>query len=165
MPISSSCKLAKSVKIYHPDLVNIYGCIIGDDVHIGPFVEIQKNVVVGKKCKITSHSFICEGVEIEDQVFVGHGVVFINDKYPTSTTAEGKMQTEEDWQLMKTLVKKGASIGSNATIMGGITIGKNSLIGAGSVITKDVPDYKIIVGYNNNIIGDTRNMNRKRKRS
>jgi len=163
MPISSSCKLAKSVKIYHPDLVNIYGCIIGDDVHIGPFVEIQKNVVVGKKCKITSHSFICEGVEIEDQVFVGHGVVFINDKYPTSTTAEGKMQTEEDWQLMKTLVKKGASIGSNATIMGGITIGKNSLIGAGSVITKDVPDYKIIVGYNNNIIGDTRNMKRKQK--
>ena len=163
MPISSSCKLAKSVKIYHPDLVNIYGCIIGDDVHIGPFVEIQKNVVVGKKCKITSHSFICEGVEIEDQVFVGHGVVFINDKYPTSTNEDGKIQTDGDWHLEYTLVKAGASIGSNATIMGGITIGKNSLIGAGAVITKDVPDFKIVVGNNNKNIRDTRNINRKRK--
>ena len=163
MPILTSCKLGDSVKIYHPDLVNIYGCIIGDDTHIGPFVEIQKNVVVGKKCKISSHSFICEGVEIEDEVFVGHGVVFINDKYPTSTNEDGKMRTDEDWQLENTLVKEGASIGSNATIMGGITIGKNSLIGAGAVITKDVPDFKIVVGNNNKSIGDTRNMNRKRK--
>ena len=163
MPISSSCKLGESVKIHHPDLVNIYGCIIGDDTHIGPFVEIQKNVVVGKKCKISSHSFICEGVEIEDGVFVGHGVVFINDKYPTSTNEDGKMKTEEDWQLENTLVKEGASIGSNATIMGGITIGKNSLIGAGAIITKEVPDFKIVVGNNNKSIGDTRNMNREQK--
>ena len=163
MPISSSCKLGNSVRIDHVDLVNLYGCTIRDETRIGPFVEIQKNVIIGKKCKISSHSFICEGVEIKDEVFVGHGVVFINDKYPISTTAEGKMQTGDDWQLVKTLVKQGASIGSNATVMGGITIGKNSLIGAGSVITKDVPDYKIVVGHNNDIIGDTRNMNGKRK--
>ena len=161
MPISSSCKLGNSVRIYHADLVNLYGCTIGDETHINSFVEIQKDVIIGKKCKISSHSFICEGVEIEDEVFIGHGVVFINDKYPTSTNKEGKMKIEEDWQLENTLVKEGASIGSNATIMGGITIGKNSLIGAGAVIMKDVPDFKMVVGNNNKSIGDTRNMKRK----
>ncbi len=157
MPISNSCKIAESVLIYHGELVNLYGCTIGEYTQVGPFVEIQKNAIIGKKCKISSHSFICEGVEIEDNVFIGHGVVFINDLFPSAVSESGNMKNESDWELVKTKIKKGASIGSNATIMGGITIGTMALIGAGAVITKNIPDYKIVIGNENKIIGDVRN--------
>ena len=156
MPISNSCLIAENVKILYKDLVNLYGCEIGEYTQIGPFVEIQKNAIIGKKCKISSHSFLCEGVEIADQVFIGHGVMFINDNYPLATNSSGDMKSENDWQLVKTKIKSGASIGSNATILGGITIGKDALIGAGAVISKDVPDYKIVIGNDNQIIGDVR---------
>ena len=126
--------------------INLYGCSIGDGTKIGTFVEIQKNAMVGRRCKIQSHSFICEGVTIEDDVFIGHGVIFINDIYPRATSKTGGLQTEEDWQVIPTLVKRGASIGSNATILCGITIGENAIIGAGSVVTKDVPPKTIVAG-------------------
>ena len=126
--------------------VNLYGCAIGDGTKIGAFVEIQKNAKVGKNCKISSHSFICEGVTIEDNVFVGHGVVFINDTYPRATTANGELQTEENWKVEPTLVKKGASLGSGATILANLVIGESALVGAGSVVTHDVPDYAIVAG-------------------
>ena len=142
--ISSDVTLGRDVKIYA--FVNLYGCEIGDATKIGTFVEIQKGVKIGRKVKISSHTFICEGVTIEDNVFIGHGVMFINDKYPRSTTSDGKLQTDKDWELMHTIIKKGASIGSNATIMGGITIGEGALVGAGSVVTKDVPAYTIVAG-------------------
>jgi acetyltransferase-like isoleucine patch superfamily enzyme len=125
---------------------NLYGCRIGDDTKIGPFVEIQKNASIGRRCKIQSHSFICEGVTIEDEAFVGHGVIFINDKYPRSTTEHGGLQTEADWQVVKTLVKRRASIGSNATILCGVTVGEGAIVGAGSVVTEDVPDRTIVAG-------------------
>jgi acetyltransferase-like isoleucine patch superfamily enzyme len=125
--------------VFLNDFINLYGCSIGDGTRIGPFVEVQKNASIGKNCKIQSHTFICEGVTIEDEAFIGHGVMFINDKYPRSTTDTGGLQTEADWQVIPTLVKKGASLGSNATIMCGITIGEGAVIGAGSVVTKDVP--------------------------
>ena len=157
MPISPSCKIGKSVIIHHKDLVNLYGCIIGGSTQIGPFVEIQKNVVIGEKCKISSHSFICEGVKIEDRVFVGHGVIFINDIYPQAANEYGDLQSEDDWQIIETFVREGASIGSNATIMAGITIGKNALIGAGAVVIKDVPDFSIVTGVPAKVIGDIRN--------
>ena len=157
MPISPSCKIGKSVIIHHKDLVNLYGCIIGGSTQIGPFVEIQKNVVVGEKCKISSHSFICEGVKIEDRVFVGHGVMFINDIYPQAANEYGDLKSEDDWQIIETFVREGASIGSNATIMAGITIGKNALIGAGAVVIKDVPDFSIVTGVPAKVIGDIRN--------
>ena len=128
------------------DFINLYGCKIDDDTRIGPFVEIQKNAFIGKRCKIQSHTFICEGVTIEDEVFVGHGVMFINDKFPRSTAETGGLQTEEDWEVIPTVVKKGASIGSNATLMCGITIGEGAVIGAGSVVTKDVPANTIVAG-------------------
>jgi acetyltransferase-like isoleucine patch superfamily enzyme len=128
------------------DFINLYGCTIGDDTRVGPFVEIQKNAFIGKRCKIQSHTFICEGVTIEDDVFVGHGVMFINDKYPHSTNDAGGLQTEADWKVIATLIKKGASIGSNATILCGITIGANAIVGAGSVVTKDVPDNGVVAG-------------------
>ena len=131
--------------IYHPDLVNLYGCTIGEQTRIGTFVEIQKNAAVGAHCKISSHTFICEGVTIEDDVFVGHGVVFINDRYPRATS-DGKPQTEADWELVPTLVKRGASIGSGAVILCGVTIGEQALIGAGAVVTRDVPDHAVVVG-------------------
>jgi len=134
----------KNVKIYEP--VNLYGCTIGDNVKIGTFVEIQKGVTVGINCKISSHTFICEGVTIEDNVFVGHNVTFINDRFPRATNADGSLQTEEDWHCTQTFIKKGASIGSSVTILCGITVGENAIVGAGSVVTKDVPEKTIVAG-------------------
>ena len=131
--------------IHHPDLVNLYGCQVGDDTRIGAFVEIQKNSTIGALCKISSHTFVCEGVHIEDEVFIGHGVMFINDLYPRATAAGG-LQTEADWKVVPTYVKKGASIGSGAVILGGITIGERALIGAGAVVTKDVPADAVVAG-------------------
>ena len=128
------------------DFINLYGCKIDDDTKIGPFVEVQKNAFIGKRCKISSHTFICEGVTIEDDVFVGHGVMFINDKYPRSTNESGELQTEDDWKVVSTVVKQGASIGSNATLLCGITVGSGSIVGAGSVVTHDVPDNTIVAG-------------------
>jgi len=142
--IAPDVKLGKNVKIY--DFVNLYGCQIGDNSKIGTFVEIQKGAKVGKNCKISSHTFICEGVVIENNVFVGHNVTFINDPYPRATTDDGKLQTEDNWVCVPTRVKKGSSIGSSATIMCGITIGENAVVGAGCVVTKDVPDNTIVVG-------------------
>lgn len=140
----NNVKLGRDVKIF--DFVNLYGCSIDDNTKIGTFVEIQKNAFVGKNCKISSHTFICEGVHIGDNVFVGHNVTFINDKYPRSTNEDGTMQGEADWSVAETFVKKGASIGSSSTILCGVTIGENSIIGAGSVVTKDVPDNVIAAG-------------------
>ena len=142
--ISPDVILGKNVKL--ADFINLYGCKIDDETKIGPFVEIQKNAFIGKRCKIQSHSFICEGVTIEDEAFVGHGVMFINDKYPRATAESGDLQTEADWKVIPTLIKRKASIGSNATIMCGITIGEGALIGAGSVVTEDVPDRTIVAG-------------------
>ncbi len=142
--ISENVKLGKDVKIYA--FANLYGCTIGDETKIGAFVEIQKGVTIGRRVKISSHTFICEGVTIEDNVFVGHGVMFINDLYPRATTPEGELQTEADWALVATLVKKGASIGTNATILGGVTVGEGAIIGAGSVVTRDVPAYTVVAG-------------------
>ena len=128
------------------DFINLYGCAIGDETKIGPFVEVQKNAKIGARCKISSHTFICEGVIIEDEVFVGHGVMFINDKYPRATTDGGILQTEDDWEVISTLIKRGAAIGSNATILCGVTVGSGSIIGAGSVVICDVPDKVIVAG-------------------
>lgn len=157
MPISPNVTLGSNVVLYHKDLVNLYGCRIGDETKIGTFVEIQKNSIIGKRCKISSHSFICEGVEIADEVFIGHGVLFTNDNYPRATTMEGLVQAEPDWELLPTRVRRRASIGSNATILPGITIGENAMIGAGAVVTRDVPDYAIAVGVPARIVGDVRN--------
>lgn len=156
MPVSSSVQLGQNVRIFHPDLVNLYGCTIGDDTQLGPFIEIQGGVSIGKRCKIQSHSFICEGVTIEDGVFVGHGVMFINDLFPAAVNADGELKNASDWTLVNTRICAGASIGSNATIMGGITIGKGALVGAGAVVTKDVPDYAIVAGVPARIMGDAR---------
>jgi acetyltransferase-like isoleucine patch superfamily enzyme len=136
--------LGNNVKIF--DFVNLYGCTIGDDTKIGTFVEIQKNATIGKNCKISSHTFICEGVHIEDNVFVGHNVTFINDKVPRSVNEDGSMQSEKDWQVIETYIKKGASIGSSVTIMCGVTIGERAIVGAGAVVTKDVPPNSIVAG-------------------
>jgi len=140
----NNVKLGKDVKIY--DFVNLYGCTIDDGTKIGTFVEIQKNAFIGKNCKISSHTFICEGVHIDDNVFVGHNVTFINDKHPRATNEDGSMQTDNDWRVVETFVKKGAAIGSSSTIMCGITIGENSIVGAGAVVTKDVPPNSIVAG-------------------
>lgn len=140
----NNVKLGKDVKIF--DFVNLYGCSIDDGTKIGTFVEIQKNAYIGKNCKISSHTFICEGVHIEDNVFIGHNVTFINDKHPRATNIDGTMQSEADWKVVETFVKKGASIGSSSTIMCGVTIGENSIVGAGAVITKDIPANSIAVG-------------------
>jgi len=145
MPISANVVLGQGVQIFHPDLVNLYGCSVGDETKIGSFVEIQKNASVGKRCKISSHTFVCEGVTIEDDVFVGHGVMFINDLYPRASH-DGRLQTEADWKVVPTRVKRGASIGSGAVILGGLTIGEGALIGAGAVVTHDVPDQQIAKG-------------------
>lgn len=142
--IAPDVQLGKDVKF--SQFINLYGCEVGDNTKIGAFVEIQKNARIGKNCKISSHSFICEGVTIEDNVFVGHGVTFINDAYPRATTAEGELQSEKDWKVEPTLVKKGASIGSGATILSNLVIGENALVGAGSVVTRDVPDNAIVAG-------------------
>jgi UDP-2-acetamido-3-amino-2,3-dideoxy-glucuronate N-acetyltransferase len=156
MPISDTVCLGQNVNIFQPSLVNLYGCTIGDETKIGAFVEIQKNAIVGARCKISSHSFICEGVVIEDGVFVGHGVMFTNDRYPRATTG-GSLQTEADWTLETTRVKRAASIGTNATIVSGVTIGEGALVGAGAVVTGDVPDYAIVAGVPARVIGDMRN--------
>ena len=142
--VAASVKLGKDVKL--GKFINLYGCEIGDETKIGAFVEIQKNVSVGRRCKISSHTFICEGVTIEDQVFVGHNVAFVNDSFPRATSATGDLQTAEDWVVEKTLVKKGASIGSGATILANVTIGERAIVGAGSVVTRDVPPDVIVVG-------------------
>jgi acetyltransferase-like isoleucine patch superfamily enzyme len=142
--IAPDVKLGQNVKIYA--FVNLYGCEIGDDSKIGTFVEIQKGAQIGRRVKVSSHSFICEGVTIEDEVFIGHGVMFINDKYPSSTNADSSLQTEANWECVPTIVKRRASIGSNATILCGVTIGECAMVGAGSVVTKDVPPNTIVAG-------------------
>jgi len=142
--IADNVKLGENVRIY--DFVNIYGCEIGDNSRVGTFVEIQKGAVIGKNCKIQSHTFICEGVTIEDDVFVGHNVTFINDRFPRSVNTDGAMQTDADWKCIPTLIKKGASIGSSVTILCGVTIGENSIVGAGSVVTRDVPPGAVVAG-------------------
>ena len=142
--IAPDVRLGKDVKL--SQFINLYGCEVGDHTKIGAFVEIQKNARIGRNCKISSHSFVCEGVTIEDHVFVGHGVTFINDVYPRATNSEGELQSEKDWKVEPTLVKKGASIGSGATILSNLVIGENALVGAGSVVTHDVPDNAIVAG-------------------
>jgi acetyltransferase-like isoleucine patch superfamily enzyme len=142
--IAPDVKLGPGVKL--SKFINLYGCEIGENTKIGAFVEIQKNATVGKNCKISSHSFVCEGVTIEDNVFIGHGVTFINDSYPRATTEAGQLQTERDWKVERTLIKKGASIGSGSTILSSVTIGENAIVGAGSVVTKDVPANAIVAG-------------------
>jgi acetyltransferase-like isoleucine patch superfamily enzyme len=142
--ISSDVKLGKDVKF--SKFINLYGCEVGDETKIGAFVEIQKNASVGKRCKISSHTFICEGVTIEDNVFIGHGVTFINDSYPRAATASGELQTEADWKVERTVVMKGASIGSGATVLSNVSVGQNAIVGAGSVVTKDVPAGAIVAG-------------------
>ncbi len=146
MPVKNDVKLGSDVKIFHTDLVNLYGCEIGDSTKIGAFVEIQKNAFIGSRCKISSHTFICEGVKIEDEVFIGHGVMFTNDIYPRSTAADGSLQTEADWQVVETRIGKRASIGSNVTILAGVTVGENAIVGAGAVVTKNVPANVIAAG-------------------
>ncbi len=142
--IADDVKLGTDVRL--SKFINLYGCVIGDETKIGAFVEIQKNVTVGKRCKISSHSFICEGVVIEDNVFIGHGVTFINDSYPRATTLDGKLQSEVDWKVEPTVIRKGASIGSGSTILANTNIGENVIVGAGSVVTKDVPPNSIVAG-------------------
>jgi len=142
--IASNVILGENVIL--SDFINLYGCKIDDSTKIGPFVEVQKNAFIGKRCKISSHTFICEGVTIEDDVFVGHGVMFINDKYPRATSESGELQTDDDWEVVPIVVKQGASIGSNTTLLCGITVGSGAIIGAGSVVTRDVPDNTIVAG-------------------
>jgi len=142
--IAPSVKLGKDVKL--SKFINLYGCEVGDDTKIGAFVEIQKNATVGKNCKISSHSFICEGVSIEDGVFIGHSVTFINDSYPRATTEGGQLQNESDWKVERTVIKKGASVGSGSTILANVTVGENAIVGAGSVVTKNVPANAIVAG-------------------
>jgi len=142
--IAPGVKLGKDVKL--SKFINLYGCEIGDETKIGAFVEIQKNASVGKRCKISSHTFVCEGVEIKDNVFVGHGVTFINDSYPRATTASGELQTEADWKVEKTVIRKGASIGSGSTILSNLTVGENAIVGAGSVVTRNVPANAVVAG-------------------
>jgi acetyltransferase-like isoleucine patch superfamily enzyme len=142
--VAPDVRLGRDVRL--AKFVNLYGCSVGDETKIGAFVEIQKNATVGKRCKISSHTFVCEGVTIEDQVFIGHGVMFINDSYPRATTAGGELQTEKDWKVEPTLVKTGASIGSNVTVLANVVIGEHAIVGAGSVVTKDVPPFTIVAG-------------------
>ncbi len=156
MPIAADVVLGEGVRIFQPELVNLYGCTIGADTKVGAFVEIQKNAFVGARCKISSHSFVCEGVTIEDEVFVGHGVMFTNDRYPRAANEDGSLQTEAEWEVVKTLVKQKASIGSNATIIAGIVIGQAALIGAGAVVTRNVPDFAIVAGVPARVVGDVR---------
>jgi len=153
--IAESVQLGRDVRIFQPDLVNLYGCVIGDETKIGPFVEIQKGVRVGRRCKISSHSFLCEGVEIEDEVFIGHGVMFTNDIKPRATNPDGSLQTEADWVVVRTRICKGASIGSNATIIAGVTIGERALVGAGAVVTRDVPPGVTVAGVPARALGSS----------
>jgi UDP-2-acetamido-3-amino-2,3-dideoxy-glucuronate N-acetyltransferase len=156
MPIADNVHLADDVRIFLPELVNLYGCTVGSETTIGPFVEIQRNASVGARCKISSHTFICEGVTIDDEVFIGHGVMFTNDLFPRATTDDGQLQGAADWQVIHTRVKHRAAIGSNATILAGVTIGAQALVGAGAVVTHDVPDYAIVAGVPARVIGDVR---------
>ena len=156
MAVASDVIIGPGVRIFQPDLVNLYGCSIGADTKIGAFVEIQKNASIGERCKISSHSFICEGVVIEDECFIGHGVMFTNDVYPRAVNEDGSPQTEADWKVIKTVVRRRASIGSNATILAGITIGEGALVGAGAVVTHDVPSFAIVAGVPARVIGDVR---------
>jgi len=162
MPIIDAT-LGQGVTILFPDLVNIYGCSIGAGTRVGPFVEIQRDVAIGAGCKISSHAFICEGVAIEDEVFIGHGVMFTNDLYPRAATETGELQGANDWDLVRTFVRRRASIGSNATVLGGITIGLGALVGAGAVVTKDVPDHAIVAGNPARVIGDTQHHEKARR--
>jgi UDP-2-acetamido-3-amino-2,3-dideoxy-glucuronate N-acetyltransferase len=155
-------RLGHGVVIFHPELVNLYGCQIGDGTKIGSFVEIQKKAIIGKNCKISSHSFICEGVEIEDEVFIGHGVKFINDLYPHATTAEGNLQGETDWRVLRTIVRARASIGTNATILPNVTIGRGAIIGAAAVVVANVPDHAVVIGAPGRVIRDARERERPR---
>jgi len=156
MPIAADVRLGKAVTTHHPELINLYGCCVGDDTMIGAFVEIQKNSQIGSRCKISSHTFICEGVIIDDEVFIGHGVMFTNDRRPRATKPDGQLQVAGDWILETTRVQRRASIGSNATVLSGVTIGEGALVGAGSVITKDVPPRAIVVGVPARVIGRVR---------
>jgi acetyltransferase-like isoleucine patch superfamily enzyme len=151
--IKPNVLLGKDVVIHQPDLVNLYGCRIGDGSRVGAFVEIQRNATIGAQCKISSHSFICEGVTLEDGVFIGHGVMFTNDLHPRAVNLDGSLQTDADWVVVPTLVKRRASIGSNATILAGVTIGEGALVGAGAVVTRDVPDYAVVAGVPARIVG------------
>ncbi|QUS35103.1 N-acetyltransferase [Falsirhodobacter algicola] len=155
MPIID-CDIAPDVRIPCPDLVNLYGCRLGPQSSVGPFVEIQRGCGVGARCKVSSHAFLCEGVTLEDGVFVGHGVMFTNDRMPASINLDGTLKGADDWVLMPTLVRQGAAIGSNATILCGITIGEGALVGAGAVVTRDVPDFAIVVGVPARVVGDVR---------
>jgi UDP-2-acetamido-3-amino-2,3-dideoxy-glucuronate N-acetyltransferase len=156
MPLLETAILGNDVRIYFPELVNIYGCRIGDETTVGPFVEIQKGAVIGAKCKISSHAFICDGVTLEDEIFVGHGVIFTNDMWPRATGTDGKPKGPDDWQLSTTHVKRRASLGSGSTILAGLTIGEAAMVGAGSVVTKDIPDFAIVVGNPARVVGDSR---------
>src|SRR5215510_1384289 len=161
MPIAADVNLGPGVTSFHPELVNLYGCAIGSETRIGAFVEIQKNAVIGASCKVSSHTFICEGVTVEDEVFIGHGVMFTNDLYPRATNDDASMQTQADWEVVQTKVKRRASIGSNATILAGVTIGEGALVGAGAVVTRDVPDFAIVAGVPARIVGDLKNRDQK----
>jgi len=156
MPIAQNVRIGEHVQIFQPTLVNLYGCTIGNGTKIGAFVEIQKNATIGARCKISSHTFICEGVAIEDEVFVGHGVMFTNDRFPRATNPNGTPQTDGDWKIEATRVGRGASIGSNVTIICGVTIGEGALVGAGAVVTRNVPHYAIVAGIPARVIGDSR---------
>jgi acetyltransferase-like isoleucine patch superfamily enzyme len=156
MPIADNVRLANDVRIAYPELVNLYGCTIGEGTRIAPFVEIQKNAAVGARCKVSSHTFVCEGVTIEDECFIGHHVCFINDRFPRATADSGQLQSEEDWQVVPTRVCRGASIGSGAVIMCGITIGERATIGAGAVVTHDVPAGKVVAGVPARLLGTSR---------
>lgn len=153
MPVSDNVEMGEEVKIFQPDLVNLYGCCIGAHTRIGAFVEVQKGARIGQRCKISSHSFICEGVTIEDEVFVGHGVMFTNDRRPQATNEDGSLQTDEDWELEPTVVRRKASIGSHATLLCGITVGEGALIGAGAMVTRDVPERAVVAGVPARVIG------------
>jgi len=146
MPVTGNVQIGRDVRIIHPDLVNLYGCVVGDETRIGTFVEIQVGAKIGARCKISSHTFICEGVTIEDEVFIGHGVMFTNDRFPRATACDGRLQGPADWKVETTRVGHRASIGSNATILCGISIGEGATVGAGSVVTRDVPPWTVVAG-------------------
>jgi UDP-2-acetamido-3-amino-2,3-dideoxy-glucuronate N-acetyltransferase len=154
--IANDVMLGADVQIFQPDLVNLYGCTIGAGTRIGPFVEVQRGVTIGSSCKISSHTFICTGVVIEDAVFVGHGVMFVNDMYPKAVNSDGSMQTEADWKVIGTRIKSRSSLGSNCTILCGVTVGHGAIVGAGAVVTHDVPDFAIVAGVPAHLIGDAR---------
>jgi UDP-2-acetamido-3-amino-2,3-dideoxy-glucuronate N-acetyltransferase len=160
--ISPDVALGKDVVIFQPELVNLYGCSIGDGTKVGAFVEIQRDAAIGENCKISSHSFICSGVTVEDGVFIGHGVMFVNDLYPAAVNADGSLQSASDWACVPTLVRTRASVGSNATILCGVTIGQQALVGAGAVVTRDVPDFAIVAGVPAKQIGDVREKRKQR---